>query len=106
MYSQLHLLLLETLVEAKIKRREYRPEVVTVKKINLLIQKIESTLKSNSNLDSQAIETGLDRLGQFLQGLSAAELVSGKTVEIITALKGIPANRLIQMYVLNLAQWK
>ena len=99
LYSSLHLALLQGLTEVQRSRRNLKSEVVAVKRVNLLIQKIEMAL--DHDISNQ--EKCLDRLGQFLQAITAAECLSGKTVEIINALKRLPSNKLIQMYVVYLA---
>ena len=63
--------------------------------VNLLLQQAER-------------QESLDRLGQFLEAVTAAQCLSGGTraagTEVISALKSLPTTRLIQAYVVNLAK--
>ena len=101
-YSRLHLAILERLCAHKRQPAEKAPEVLPVKRITCLIQHVVAATKAESSSESGRQEA-LDRLGQFLHGISSVS-VSGKTTEIIDALERLPANRLIGLYVMNLAK--
>lgn len=103
-YARLQLSLLESFIEVQSIRNEYKPDIVAVKKVVSLIQSLEMALKSCENVQPGAKEESLDRLGQFLQAVSFSQCLSGRIAEIITTLKKLPSNRLIQMYVVNLAK--
>ncbi len=105
-HCRLHLCLLQCLCEARKTRATLRPDIVPVKKVTLLIQKVEAALDDiDGTEEASRRQECLDRLGQFLHAVTAAKLLSGgKTAEIISCLKRLPANRLIQAFVVNLAK--
>ena len=96
--SELHLSLLEYLNASS------SNEQIPVKRITSLIQHVENAIKNEE--DSIVKQNALDRLGQFLHGISAKGQIVGKTLEIIDVLSKLPGNRLIGMYVMNLANFK
>lgn len=101
-YSQLHLSILETLVETRALKDSLKPEFLPTKKVSSLIQHVNHSLSDGEVSPSPAETTAcLDRLGQFLQAITESQCCSGKTVDIISALKKLPRNRLIQLYVSN-----
>jgi hypothetical protein len=104
-FSRLLLAVLESLVEAQQRRDKLAKEVVSVKGVNLLIQKVEKAVtKSHAEYATEEdVQCCLDRLGQVLQAITSARCLSGKTSEIINSLKRLPANRMIEMYVINVA---
>lgn len=104
LFSKLHVTLLSSFCEAQLKRQELKSEVIPVKRLISLIQKIAKAMKSAKSESQVDTEKALDRLGQTLQAVSASDCLSGKSVEIITSLSSLPSNKLIQMFVVNFAQ--
>jgi len=104
--GRLHLCLLTALLEAKSRRSELKTtEVIPVKKVTGLIQRFEDEGMPEDEAERQE---SLDRLGQFLEAVTAAQCLSGGPraagTEVISALKSLPTTRLIQAYVVNLAK--
>ena len=106
-HAMIHLRVLQCLREASENREILRTEIVPVKRISLLIQHVEAAI-DDLEMGSEKLQECLDRLGQFLHAVTAAKCLSGTSgkasAEVISCLKRLPANRLIEAFVVNLAK--
>ncbi len=109
-FSKLHLALIESLVEAKVQRTSIKPEVLHVKHLVQFIGRAGDAMREDAaNKSEKSVTAALERLGQVLLGLAAADMVwaaAGKAAaEVIGALQALPGGscRAVQMYVMHLA---
>ena len=106
-YARLHVGILECLTDAHQKRRLMRNDIVSSKKVVVLVNEIRVALDNcqdeGDNLpapvDCSPTQECLDRLGQFLNCLFTIKCVHGKTDEVVSTLRHLPENNMISILV-------
>ena len=100
-YARLHAGILECLNDVVERRSLVRIEVLSAKKLAILVCGIQIAVDNYKNqpyFNASAQQECLDRLGQFLHCLTAAKCIYGKLAEVVSNLKNLPKNRLIILY--------
>ena len=101
-YARLHSGILECLNDVLERRPLIRADVLSTKKLVLLVSGIQLALdnyETEASFDLSAQQECLDRLGQFLHCVTAAKCVYGKLSEVVSSIKNLPKNRLLTLYI-------
>ena len=95
-FAKLHVGILECLADVNQKRSLLKTDIVSAKKLIVFVNEIQ-VLFDNLDVDEAECEESLDRLGQFLNCLMAANCVSGKREELVATLKNFPENKMMSL---------